>query len=86
MPLCIIDSMDMSAVVRRNVTRHLQECQIGPVKLAARTGLSRQTIHMLTRGDSDPAIRSAWRLADALGITIDALVGRVNGQDASKAP
>ena len=41
--------------------------------LAARTGVSRQTIISIERGRYNPSLELAWKLARMLGVTIEEL-------------
>jgi putative transcriptional regulator len=41
--------------------------------LAARTGVSRQTIISIERGRYNPSLELAWKLARTLGVTIEEL-------------
>ncbi len=51
--------------------------------LAKRSGVSKQALSDLEKGLSEPKLETASRLARALGITVDALVG--NGGQAPPA-
>lgn len=42
-------------------------------ELARRCGVTRQTVNAIENNKYDPTLSLAFRLADALGITVDAL-------------
>lgn len=46
-------------------------------ELAARIGVTHAAISYWENGINIPNVKDCWRLADALGVTIDELVGRV---------
>ena len=45
-------------------------------QVAKKSGVSRSTLHEIVEGKREPSLRTAVKLADALGITLDALAGR----------
>lgn len=48
-------------------------------QLADLSGLWRSAISDYERGERFPSVMIAWSIADALGVTIDVLVGRCSG-------
>ena len=56
--------------------RLCKERGITQTQLSRKTGLNRQHIHQLIYGTVDPQGKTLIRLADALGVTTDYLLGR----------
>lgn len=49
--------------------------------LAAASGLNRVTIAKYETGRQDPTVENAYRLATALGVTVDELIKRTEPED-----
>ena len=56
----------------------MRENSLNQVQLAARAGISQNTISAWLLGKKEPSIRSLWLLADYFNVDIDYLVGRTD--------
>lgn len=59
--------------LQNTLMRRRQELGLTQEELAARTGVSRQTINAIERGRYEPRLRLAFRLADQLSCRVDEL-------------
>lgn len=59
-----------SAVLRNNIRRLRFEKSMTQEELALRTGVSRQTIMSIERGDTNPSVLLAFKIASALEMQI----------------
>lgn len=56
----------------RNRLRALrEENRLSQIELAARLGVSRQTVHFIETGKFDPSLPLAFRIARTFGLTIE---------------
>ncbi len=61
----------MSTAVLRNTIRRLRfEKSMTQEELALRTGVSRQTIMSIERGDTNPSVLLAFKISSALEVSI----------------
>ncbi len=66
--------MDMRALVGENIRRVRLAAGMTQEELAERSGFSQQYISSLERGRRNPTIVSIYELAQALGVSHEALV------------
>ncbi|MFV0373854.1 helix-turn-helix domain-containing protein [Microbacterium sp.] len=66
--------MAVSHVISRNLRRHRQEQGLSLGELSRRAGLAKQTIVAVEAGRGNPTIDTLERLADALDVSIRALI------------
>lgn len=59
-----------TAVLRNNIRRLRFERSMTQEELALRTGVSRQTIMSIERGDTNPSVLLAFKIAFALEVSI----------------
>ena len=59
-----------TAVLRNNIRRLRFERSMTQEELALRTGVSRQTIMSIERGDTNPSVLLAFKIASALDTPI----------------
>ena len=69
--------------VAQAVRWHRTDAQFTQAELAERAGLAFETISRVESGREPPSLRTAISLADALGISLDAVVGRGNAAPAT---
>lgn len=72
----------MFALMKNNVERMREAQSISQSDLAKAAGVSRQSIHALERGAHEPRLSLAYRVAQALSSTVEA----VFPAPAAKAP
>lgn len=64
--------------VAARIKELMRENSLNQVQLAARAGISQNTISAWLLGKKEPSIRSLWLLADYFNVDIDYLVGRTD--------
>jgi transcriptional regulator with XRE-family HTH domain len=72
--------------VARAVRQHRVAAGLTQAELAERAGLAFETISRVEGGREPPSLRTAMSLADALGASLDAVVGRTSAQLSRKEP
>lgn len=73
--------MDFAQQLGRRMRRARIERGITQADLAASAGVGANYIPRLERGEMVPSVEAAWRIARALGISLDALCGRPSRQN-----
>ena len=61
---------------QRNTLRILKDKRLKQVYLARALGIKESTITKWLKGNSEPMAENLWRIADALDVSLDKLVGR----------
>lgn len=61
-------------LVGQKIKNHMASQSIKPYKLSQMTGLHRDTIYKILRGDRGMTLESVEKIANALGIAISVLV------------
>jgi transcriptional regulator with XRE-family HTH domain len=80
--------MDFAQQLGRRMRRARIDRGITQAELALSAGVGANYIPRLERGEMVPSVEAAWRIARALGVSLDALCGRTsrrNGDDAGEA-
>lgn len=80
--------MDFAQQLGRRMRRARIERGITQAELALSAGVGANYIPRLERGEMVPSVEAAWRIARALGVSLDALCGRSgkrNEDDAAEA-
>ena len=62
--------------VAARIKELMRENSLNQVQLAARAGISQNTISAWLLGKKEPSIASLWKLADHFEVDIDYIVGR----------
>jgi transcriptional regulator with XRE-family HTH domain len=76
--------MDFAQQLGRRMRRARIERGITQAELALTAGVGANYIPRLERGEMVPSVEAAWRIARALGVSLDGLCGRAskrNGDD-----
>lgn len=80
--------MDFAQQLGRRMRRARIERGITQAELALSAGVGANYIPRLERGEMVPSVEAAWRIARALGVSLDALCSRSakrNGEEAIEA-
>ena len=72
--------------VARAVRQHRVAAGLTQAELAEHAGLAFETISRIESGREPPSLRTAIGLADALAVSLDAVVGHVPGQPPPQRP
>lgn len=72
--------MAANEVVARNLRRFREERQLSLGELSRRSGLAKQTIASVESSGSNPTVETLERLADALGVSIRALLTELGSE------
>lgn len=80
--------MDFAQQLGRRMRRARIDRGVTQAELALSAGVGANYIPRLERGEMVPSVEAAWRIARALGVSLDALCGRAsrrNGDEAAEA-
>lgn len=66
--------------ISMRLARALAEKELRPIDLAARSGIDKGSISHYLQGDNAPSGRNMAKLASALGVTVDWLLGKDDAQ------
>lgn len=67
--------------VRNEVRRHRRALDLTQEDLAERVGVTRQTVISIEGGRYNPSVALALRLAETLGVPVEALFQLIRGSD-----
>jgi len=65
--------MSTSPEIRNHVRRYRRQVETTQQELADRVGVTRQTILSIERGQYNPSVGLALRLAETFGVSVEAL-------------
>ena len=65
-----------AAVIGAAIIENRQAAGLSQKQLAAKAGVSHAAVSYWENGVNVPNVADCWRVADALGLTVDELIGR----------
>lgn len=69
--------MEIKEKIGVSIKTYRKNAKLSQVELASKIGVTRAAVSFWENGINIPNVEDCWKIADALGLSIDELVGRI---------